>query len=134
MREQVRSIPSLPDRFATTLAPHLQASLAGSETAVLRTPLLTPAAAAVSASPATKSAGASSDARRTGGADGGVTVSVNCLTTVSKEGLLEAMRAVGVVGGIKAAPAKKSRGAPRGGHKETQLGKGLLAAIEVRDS
>lgn len=133
-------MPSLPDRLAAILAPHLEASLARSTPAVSRPPLLTPAAAAVSVSPAICSAGASSDVPRpvTDDSDnvaGRSTVEVNGRTPVSREGLLAALRAVAAVGGIKASSAKKSRGASRGGgHKETPLGKGLLAAIEVRCS
>lgn len=137
--DQIRSAPSLPDRVAATLAPHLQSYSSASGTArATRRPLLTPAAAAVSSAPA---ASVDRDAafiapRRDEDGSGhdhtpaGAGVRVNSNTPLTKEVLLAALRAVGV--GVKALPARK-KGAKVVGHarKKEPLA-GFLAAIEVR--
>ncbi|CAN0299321.1 unnamed protein product, partial [Ectocarpus sp. 12 AP-2014] len=111
---EIRSAPSLPDRVAAALAPHLKSSSSASGTArATRRPLLTPAAAAVSSAPAASvdRDAASTAPRRTEDGSGhddtpaGAGVRVNSNTPLTKEELLAALRAVGV--GVKAPPARK---------------------------
>lgn len=117
--------------MAAVLAPHLRAPPPPP-------PLLTAAAAAINASV--------SSVRRKNGVEGvksstagdrgenanelGMQAAVNGSTPLCKEGLLAALRAVGV--GVKA-PAVKQKGVKRGTNtrKKDPLAAGLLAAIEV---
>lgn len=142
---QVQNVPSLPDRVAAVLAPHLQASPVNSTLLRPRRWLLTAAAAAVNASSSAglknaSSFSSSSAAAVSNGAgddvnssiDAGSGVNVNSKTPLTKEGLLAALREVGV--GVKVPPLSKRKGAKGGGsggrRKKEPLG-GLLTAIEV---
>lgn len=127
---QVKDVPPLPDRVAAVLAPHLPVSPPPS-------PLLTAAAAAVNASVSSVGRGNGAQVESSVSGDGGenakqsgVQTAVNGATPLRKEGLLAALRAVGV--GVKA-PTVKRKGAKGGANsrKKDPLAAGLLAAIQV---
>lgn len=125
-------MPPLPDRVAAVLAPHLRLSPPPPP------PLLTAAAAAVNASVSSvrKSNGVEQAKHNIAGEHGddanshGIQAAVNGSTPLRKEGLLTALRAVGMG---KKAPTAKRKGAKGGANsrKKDPLAAGLLAAIEV---
>ncbi len=135
-------MPPLADRLAAALAPHLQASasLAGSKASP--PPKLTAAAAAVNTSSysimrrkvdkgiiETSVAGDKGSSEIVDEVD--VKTGLNANTSLAKEGLLEALREVGM--GAKALPPKRkgAKGVAGSRRKKDPLAAGLLAASEV---